>query len=108
MPTLLRARSDSDSSDYSSQCNTSDIYCCNQVTPQRDQTILEYGIDLGSLPGLPSTVGLGCTPITALGTGQGASCSASPVCCSDNSYVSASAPAEAPSESNTDGPCRMG
>ncbi|KAG2032424.1 hypothetical protein BDR03DRAFT_970119 [Suillus americanus] len=31
-------------------------------------------------------VGLGCTPISVIGTGDGASCLQQPVCCSNESY----------------------
>jgi hypothetical protein len=32
-------------------------------------------------------VGLGCSPISVIGTGDGANCLQQPVCCSDESYV---------------------
>ncbi|KIJ67321.1 hypothetical protein HYDPIDRAFT_108039 [Hydnomerulius pinastri MD-312] len=35
---------------------------------------------------LTGQVGLGCSPITAVGTGSGATCTQEPVCCTGNSY----------------------
>ncbi|KAF9224193.1 hypothetical protein BS17DRAFT_817089 [Gyrodon lividus] len=38
------------------------------------------------LPNVQGLVGLGCTPITVVGTGSGAVCTQQPVCCTGNTY----------------------
>ena len=45
------------------------------------------GLLLSLLNNLDVLVGLTCSPLTIVGIAQG-QCSASPVCCSDNSHVS--------------------
>ncbi|KIJ65917.1 hypothetical protein HYDPIDRAFT_87334 [Hydnomerulius pinastri MD-312] len=80
-PSALEARTGS------SQCNTGSISCCNNTYTSTDTgltTLLGLlGIVLGPVSGL---VGLGCTPITAVGTGSGAQCSQQPVCCTGNTF----------------------
>ncbi|KAF9457575.1 fungal hydrophobin [Collybia nuda] len=71
-----------------SQCNTGDLSCCNSSQESSALTgpvisLLQLlGIDLGSLTGV---VGVTCSPLTLIG-GGGSSCTAQPVCCSDNSF----------------------
>ncbi|KDR72900.1 hypothetical protein GALMADRAFT_142612 [Galerina marginata CBS 339.88] len=68
-------------------CNTGPVQCCNAVYDSKstEGTILTalLGAALGSFSG---QFGVSCSPITAVGTGGGASCSSSPVCCSNNSF----------------------
>ncbi|KDR76925.1 hypothetical protein GALMADRAFT_419471 [Galerina marginata CBS 339.88] len=69
-----------------SQCNTGDLQCCNTVqsasSPAGATLLGLVGVVVGSVTGL---VGGTCTPITAIGVG-GNSCSAQPVCCTNNSF----------------------
>ncbi|KAJ3551983.1 hypothetical protein NM688_g4397 [Phlebia brevispora] len=68
-----------------SQCNTGSIQCCNQVL---DSSSEEANIILDLLgivlDGVSELVGFDCSSITGDGVSGGASCSASPVCCSNN------------------------
>ncbi|KAG1831030.1 fungal hydrophobin-domain-containing protein [Suillus variegatus] len=68
-----------------SQCDTGNIQCCQQT-----QTVDEYNKNAtahGKIPiDILGRVGLGCSPITIVGTGAGATCSQEPLCCSDNQY----------------------
>ncbi|KAF5348086.1 hypothetical protein D9758_010065 [Tetrapyrgos nigripes] len=69
-----------------SQCNTGGLQCCNsvQTTPTSlVSTILGLlGIVLGSAD-VP--IGVTCNPISVIGIG-GNSCTAQPVCCTNNSF----------------------
>ncbi|KIJ67320.1 hypothetical protein HYDPIDRAFT_25785 [Hydnomerulius pinastri MD-312] len=71
----------------SSECNTGSISCCNSVQDANSSAVTLLagllGIVLGDLTG---QVGLGCTPITVIGVGSGATCTQEPVCCTGNSY----------------------
>ncbi|KAI9063622.1 fungal hydrophobin [Trametes sanguinea] len=65
-------------------CNTGPIQCCNSV----ESSTSAAGSAILSLLGLViqdvgATIGLGCSPISAIGVGQ-SSCSANPVCCENN------------------------
>ncbi|ESK86849.1 hydrophobin [Moniliophthora roreri MCA 2997] len=69
-----------------SQCNTGPIQCCNSVqsassTPASNVLGL-LGVTLTDLNVL---VGLTCSPVTILG-GIFGGCSATPVCCENNSF----------------------
>ncbi|KIJ46687.1 hypothetical protein M422DRAFT_86795, partial [Sphaerobolus stellatus SS14] len=71
-----------------SQCNTGDAQCCNTVgaansLPGVATTLGLLGIVLQDVS---AVVGLGCTPITVAGVGQGANCAQQPVCCTDNQF----------------------
>ncbi|PFH50613.1 hypothetical protein AMATHDRAFT_75507 [Amanita thiersii Skay4041] len=69
-----------------SQCNVGSVQCCNSVQSASHPSVTSLagllGLDLGDITGL---VGLTCNPISVLGIG-GNSCSAQPVCCSNNSF----------------------
>lgn len=91
-----------------SQCNTGPIQCCNQVQSVSSHRVMHtdiiltrsntsqansnsistllalLGISVGDITGL---VGVSCSPISVVGIG-GNSCSAQPVCCSNNNFVS--------------------
>ncbi|KAH9857450.1 fungal hydrophobin [Lenzites betulinus] len=65
-------------------CNTGPIQCCNSV----ESSSSAAGAAILSLLGVvvqdvTAQIGLGCSPISAVGLGQ-SSCSASPVCCENN------------------------
>ncbi|KAG2353918.1 hydrophobin-3 precursor [Suillus spraguei] len=69
------------------QCNTGNIQCCQSTQP-----VNEYNKNATMFGGIPiivdilGDVGLGCSPISVIGTGDGANCLQQPVCCSNNSY----------------------
>ncbi|PPQ70606.1 hypothetical protein CVT26_013205 [Gymnopilus dilepis] len=67
-------------------CDTGSIQCCN-ATQQSSTTLLsELSGLLGLvLPDITGLIGLSCSPLSILGAG-GNSCSAQPVCCTDNSF----------------------
>ncbi|KAF5329810.1 hypothetical protein D9619_009336 [Psilocybe cf. subviscida] len=72
--------------DPSNQCNTGSLECCNSVQSANSPSIAGLlgllGIVAGTLTG---QVGVTCSPITAIGLG-GSSCSAQPVCCTNNTF----------------------
>ncbi|KAF8895194.1 fungal hydrophobin-domain-containing protein [Infundibulicybe gibba] len=74
-----------------SQCNTGDLQCCNSSQESSDtsaglNTLLSLlGVVVGDLTGV---IGVSCSPISAVAVG-GNSCSAQPVCCSNNSFKGA-------------------
>ncbi|KAF8895187.1 fungal hydrophobin-domain-containing protein [Infundibulicybe gibba] len=71
-----------------SQCNTGDLQCCNstQESSNTNASLTSLlgllGVVVGSLTG---QVGVSCSPLNVIGVG-GNSCSAQPVCCSNNSF----------------------
>ncbi|KIK96893.1 hypothetical protein PAXRUDRAFT_98316, partial [Paxillus rubicundulus Ve08.2h10] len=70
-----------------SQCNTGPVQCCNSMQKSGDND--EFDDFLGLLGvSVPAgtSVGAGCSPITAVGTGRGASCTQQPVCCENNNF----------------------
>lgn len=94
-----------------SQCNTGSLQCCDStVSVSQSYLILSrkinlltiscshmqssstqglallglLGIVLGDVTGL---LGLGCSPLSIVGIGSGNACTASPVCCENNSVV---------------------
>ncbi|KAF5326971.1 hypothetical protein D9619_004101 [Psilocybe cf. subviscida] len=70
----------------SNQCNTGSLQCCNSVQAANSKSIAGLlsllGIVVGSITG---QVGVTCSPITVIGA-SGTSCSAQPVCCTNNSF----------------------
>ncbi|OSC99926.1 fungal hydrophobin [Trametes coccinea BRFM310] len=68
----------------SGNCNTGPIQCCNQVGKANEGI---FGALLGLLEMVVDPevlVGVQCSPLSAVGVG-GSSCSATPVCCENNS-----------------------
>ncbi|THV02185.1 fungal hydrophobin [Dendrothele bispora CBS 962.96] len=69
-----------------SQCNTGDLQCCNSVQSSDNKSLAGLlgllGVVLG---GVAVPIGLTCDPISVIGIG-GNSCSAQPVCCSNNNF----------------------
>ncbi|KAF8167115.1 fungal hydrophobin-domain-containing protein [Crassisporium funariophilum] len=79
---------------FDSQCNTGDILCCDSVQDASSPTVgmilsLIAGPDVCSNPNLfqgsTGKAGLTCSPLSVIGVG-GSSCSAQPVCCTNNSF----------------------
>ncbi|PPQ65141.1 hypothetical protein CVT24_003231 [Panaeolus cyanescens] len=67
-------------------CDTGSINCCNSTMTSSLTTLSQLGGLLGlSLPDIGGLIGLSCSPLSVLGAG-GNSCSAQPVCCTDNSF----------------------
>ncbi|KAF8875138.1 fungal hydrophobin-domain-containing protein [Infundibulicybe gibba] len=71
-----------------SQCNTGNLQCCDstQESSSTDATLTSIlgllGVVVSTLTG---QVGVTCSPVTLIGL-AGNSCSAQPVCCSNNSF----------------------
>ncbi|KAF9462398.1 hydrophobin [Collybia nuda] len=69
------------------KCNTGDIQCCNSLQRSESTSATKLLTTLGmSLQGLTGMIGTGCSPISAVGVGGGASCSQQPVCCENNDF----------------------
>ncbi|KAF8994997.1 fungal hydrophobin-domain-containing protein, partial [Cyathus striatus] len=71
-----------------SQCNVGSLQCCNSVqsaTSLSDPVSLLLGLLGVVVSGLTGQVGVTCSPISVVGVG-GNSCTAQPVCCTDNSF----------------------
>ncbi|KIJ67313.1 hypothetical protein HYDPIDRAFT_148811 [Hydnomerulius pinastri MD-312] len=72
----------------SSSCDTGSLQCCNSVTNTNEKPGLGGLLSmLGFVTDATTGLGLGCSPISAIGTGQGAVCQQQPVCCSNNDYT---------------------
>ncbi|KAG2106831.1 fungal hydrophobin [Suillus cothurnatus] len=70
--------------DSSGQCNTGTIQCCQSTQPYNNNATMNGGIPI--FADVLGDIGLGCSPISVIGTGDGANCLQQPVCCSDESY----------------------
>ncbi|TFK70618.1 fungal hydrophobin [Pluteus cervinus] len=70
----------------SGDCNTGSISCC-QTTVTNSQTNLDLlsGLLGLVLPTITGLIGVNCGPLSILG-GGGNSCSAQPVCCTNNQF----------------------
>ncbi|KAI9060524.1 fungal hydrophobin [Trametes sanguinea] len=69
-------------------CTTGDIQCCNTISETSDHS----SQNLLALLGIPiqdvnGQLGIQCNPINVIGAGQGADCSAHPVCCDETRQV---------------------
>jgi len=82
LPLLVAAEGDIPAS----QCNTSDLQCCNQVqnadTPFVAGLLELLGI---TASGVTGQVGITCSPISIIGIGSN-SCTQQPVCCNNNNF----------------------
>ncbi|KAF9562989.1 fungal hydrophobin [Agrocybe pediades] len=77
--TPIEARDDGD-------CNTGSTLYCNTTQQSSTTAISQLAGLLGiTLSALPVLVGVNCSPLNILGVG-GNSCSAQPVCCSQNNF----------------------
>ncbi|PPQ91617.1 hypothetical protein CVT25_012798 [Psilocybe cyanescens] len=69
-----------------SQCDTGDIQCCNSVQAADSSSIAGLLSLLGVVvQDVTALVGVNCSPISVIGVG-GNSCTAQPVCCTNNSF----------------------
>ncbi|KDR78085.1 hypothetical protein GALMADRAFT_138229 [Galerina marginata CBS 339.88] len=69
-----------------SQCNTNQLQCCDSTGTATETSIASLLGLLGiAVQSVTALVGVTCSPITAIGTGAN-SCSAQPVCCTNNSF----------------------
>ncbi|KAL5480416.1 hypothetical protein ACEPAI_1686 [Sanghuangporus weigelae] len=70
----------------SDECNTGSLQCCNSVQQADSEAVSGLLSLLGVVvQDVSALVGVTCSPISAIGIGS-AGCSASPVCCTDNSF----------------------
>ncbi|KAF8843450.1 hydrophobin [Paxillus ammoniavirescens] len=70
-----------------SQCNTGPVQCCNSVQTSGGGNEIDTLLTLLGLEVPAGTsVGANCSPISAVGTGSGASCTQQPVCCENNNF----------------------
>ncbi|KDR72909.1 hypothetical protein GALMADRAFT_252250 [Galerina marginata CBS 339.88] len=69
-----------------SQCNTDDLQCC-QTTGTSTSSAISSALALVGVvvQDVTALIGATCSPITVIGTGT-SSCSAQPVCCTNNSF----------------------
>ncbi|RXW18018.1 hypothetical protein EST38_g7828 [Candolleomyces aberdarensis] len=68
------------------QCNVGSIQCCNSVQAANAPGIAGLLALLGVIVGpLTGQVGVTCSPLSVIGL-PGNSCSAQPVCCTNNSF----------------------
>ncbi|PPQ87946.1 hypothetical protein CVT25_001131 [Psilocybe cyanescens] len=69
-----------------SQCNTGDLQCCNSAQAANSAAASAALGLLGIVvQDVTALVGLTCNPISVIGVG-GNSCTAQPVCCTNNSF----------------------
>ncbi|KAF8907040.1 type 1 hydrophobin [Gymnopilus junonius] len=74
-------------SGINNSCNTGAVQCCNSLVDSKSAEANVLFSLLGvALDTVSGTVGVNCAPITIIGTGSGADCSAQPVCCDNNSF----------------------
>ncbi|KAF4619456.1 hypothetical protein D9613_005292 [Agrocybe pediades] len=70
----------------SGQCSTGELQCCNSVQAANSDAVSKILGLLGVVvQDVTALVGLNCSPISVIGVG-GNSCTAQPVCCTDNSF----------------------
>ncbi|KAH9475718.1 Fruiting body protein SC3 [Psilocybe cubensis] len=69
-----------------SQCNTGGLQCCNSTGTANSDAISKILGLLGIVvQDVTALVGVNCSPISVIGIG-GNSCTAQPVCCTNNSF----------------------
>ncbi|KAF8153767.1 fungal hydrophobin-domain-containing protein [Crassisporium funariophilum] len=69
-----------------SQCNTGPVQCCNSVQAASDKSLASvFGLLNIVAAAVTGEVGVTCSPVTVIGA-SGNSCSAQPVCCTNNSF----------------------
>ncbi|CAA7263937.1 unnamed protein product [Cyclocybe aegerita] len=69
-----------------SQCNTGNLQCCNTTGTAKDSAIAGLLALVGVVvQDITAIVGVNCSPISVIGVG-GNSCTAQPVCCTNNQF----------------------
>ncbi|KAF9003648.1 fungal hydrophobin-domain-containing protein [Cyathus striatus] len=69
-----------------SDCDTGDLQCCDTTGTATTPSIATLLTLLGVVvPDITALIGATCSPISAVGLG-GNSCTAQPVCCTNNSF----------------------
>ncbi|KAA1470763.1 fungal hydrophobin [Dentipellis sp. KUC8613] len=70
-----------------SECSTAPVQCCDSVQSASSPAAASLLASLGVvLQDLTTPIGITCSPISVVGVGSGATCSASPVCCDNNNF----------------------
>ncbi|GLB43277.1 putative hydrophobins [Lyophyllum shimeji] len=68
------------------QCNTGELQCCNSVQNADSPSVAALLGAIGvAAQGVTGQVGVTCNPISVIGI-SGNSCTAQPVCCTNNSF----------------------
>ncbi|KAH9940201.1 hydrophobin [Epithele typhae] len=74
---------------FAQTCSTGILQCCELVEKASDPAAAAVLKSIGVVvQDVDTLIGLTCSPITVIGVGTGDSCSASTVCCDDNSHGS--------------------
>ncbi|KAF9054951.1 fungal hydrophobin [Hymenopellis radicata] len=81
----LAAASPTRRNEPAGDCTTGPIQCCATTTTASNASAAAILGLLGIILDPDTLVGLSCSPISVIGVGGG-ECSASPVCCTDNSH----------------------
>ncbi|EIW77446.1 fungal hydrophobin [Coniophora puteana RWD-64-598 SS2] len=71
--------------DVRGQCNTGSVKCCNTTTDTANDALSGLLGITGILEGITGQVGLGCSPLSVIGSGGG-QCNQKPVCCTGNTF----------------------
>ncbi|KAF9521764.1 fungal hydrophobin-domain-containing protein [Crepidotus variabilis] len=70
-----------------SQCNTGELYCCNNLEAANTDAISGIlAALLVEVQPVTAIIGTSCSPIDVLSIGSGGNCAAQPVCCQNNHY----------------------
>ncbi|KAI0713741.1 fungal hydrophobin-domain-containing protein [Earliella scabrosa] len=66
-------------------CNTGPVQCCNSLESANSAAGAAILSKLGvAVQDVTAKIGLGCSPISAIGVGSGNACASQPVCCQNN------------------------
>ncbi|KAI1785643.1 fungal hydrophobin [Ganoderma leucocontextum] len=67
------------------ECNTGPMQCCDSIEDSHSaagsKILAALGVNVQDVTG---QIGMGCSPITAVGVSGTQACSAAPVCCENN------------------------
>ncbi|KIJ32703.1 hypothetical protein M422DRAFT_265462 [Sphaerobolus stellatus SS14] len=65
-------------------CTTGLAQCCDSLATSDLNATKFLGLVSAVVQGVDVLLGLGCNPVTVIGTGQGVNCAQQPVCCEQN------------------------